>query len=148
MDHLSAGKDLARVLHKSAASALKRAPRTHRMCACVFDCGTQEHCAHTVCVSSFFVLSNCFSVKCILFFCTGVTQEREKCAQEPLARTHRVWLIADTALLPTSDGRIVLKKLAEEVASFKCALSYNTRLEQPVVWLFLVICVDCVTVTI
>lgn len=50
--------------------------------------------------------------------------------------------------LPTSDDRIVLKKLAEEVASFKCALSYTTRLEQPVVWLFLVICVDCVTVTI
>ena len=29
-------------------------------------------------------------------------------------------LIADTTLLPTSDDRIVLKKLAEEVASFKC----------------------------
>ena len=57
-------------------------------------------------------------------------------------------LIADTTLLPTSDDRIVLNKLAEEVASFKCALSYTTRLEQPVVWLFLVICVDCVTVTI
>ena len=54
-------------------------------------------------------------------------------------------LIACTTLLPTSDDRIVLKKLAEEVASFKCALSYTTRLEQPVVWLFLVICVDCVT---
>ena len=51
-------------------------------------------------------------------------------------------------LLPTSDDRIVLKKLAEEVVSFKCALSYTTRLEQPVVWLFLVICVDCVTVPI
>ena len=57
-------------------------------------------------------------------------------------------LIADTTLLPTSDDRIVLNKLAEEVPSFKCALSYTTRLEQPVVWLFLVICVDCVTVTI
>ena len=59
VDHLSAGKDLARVLHKSAASALKRAPRTHRMWlyvrVCVFefvhDCVTQERCAHNVCVS-------------------------------------------------------------------------------------------------
>ena len=55
-------------------------------------------------------------------------------------------LIADTTFLPTSYDRIVLKKLAEEVASFM--LSYTIRLEQPVVWLFLVICVDCVTVTI
>ena len=55
-------------------------------------------------------------------------------------------LIADTTLLPTSDDRIVLKKLAEEVPSLK--LSYTTHLEQLVVWLFLVICVDCVTVTI
>ena len=63
-----------------------------------------------------------------------------------MPRKHRVCLIADTTLLPTSDHRIVLKKLAEEVASF--TLSYTIRLEQPVVWLFLVICVDCVTVTI
>ena len=63
-----------------------------------------------------------------------------------MPRTHCVCLIADTTLLPTSDDRIVLKKLAEEVASF--TLSYTIRLEQPVVWLFLVICVDCVTVTI
>ena len=40
--------------------------------------------------------------------------------------------------LPTSDDRIVLNKLAEEVASFKCALS----IEQPVLLLFLVICVE------
>jgi len=57
-----------------------------------------------------------------------------------------VCLIADTTLLPTSDDRIVLKKLAEEVPSLK--LSYTIHLEQLVVWLFLVICVDCVTVTI
>ena len=76
MDHLSAGKDLARVLHKSAASALKRAPRTHRMCFCVrvcvfvfvHDSVTQERCAHNVCVSSFFVFSNSFSISCYLFF--------------------------------------------------------------------------------
>ena len=62
--------------------------------------------------------------------------------------THTVCVIADTTFLPTSYDRIVLKKLAEEVASFKCALTYTTRLEQPLVWLFLVNCVDCVTVTI
>ena len=90
-----------------------------------------------------------FSISCYLFF----AQVLHKSASSALkshwhAHTVRVCLIADTTLLPTSDDRIVLKKLAEEVASFKCALSYTTRLEQPVVWLFLVICVDCVTVTI
>ena len=63
-----------------------------------------------------------------------------------MTRKHCVCLIADTTLLPTSDHRIVLKKLAGEVASF--TLSYTIRLEQLVVWLLLVICVDCVTVTI
>ena len=78
VDHLSAGKDLARVLHKSAASALKRAPRTHRVwlyvrvCVFVFvhDCFTRERRAYTVCVLFFLYLSflSLFLFHVIYFF--------------------------------------------------------------------------------
>ena len=73
MDHLSAGKDLARVLHKSAASALKRAPSTHRMWLCVRVCV----CVHDCDCVILFVLIIFFLFHVIYFFSTGVTQDRE-----------------------------------------------------------------------
>ena len=82
VDHLSAGKDLARVLHKSAASALKRAPRTHCMwlyvaCVYFYVCMIVAHksAAHILCVCYSFCTF--FFYFMLSFFSTGVTQERE-----------------------------------------------------------------------
>ena len=113
VDHLSAGKDLARVLHKSAASALKRAPRTQRvwLCVrvCVFVCVrvcmivSHESAAHILCVCYSFCNYHFFFYFMLSIFLQQVLHKSASSALKSQCHVHTVCVLLRTrrsSLLP------------------------------------------------